>query len=504
MVQEKKKKRTLDELFAKAPDFMKQGPRDNYVEANSEEQKLRAEANKAALEESYARTDDSKSGAIEIVGAVPPKEEPPAPEIAPKRIPKNIIPPEKEIAQAAPVKEEAPKEGVTRAPAKKESSFPWDRLLIGATPLLTGLLTGNQLEGVQTSSDYFVEGESDLNKRKLDLDQKLAEMQANPGRGGKRRYQRDNIEIEDPTAPSGTRTVKAIFDSFEGGWTYPDKTPITAKIIKSGYSQGPDEARSRIDYRTQRAMDKADYTGQGARVNQVTGETEIVRNGRWVPIEGGAPSGKLNVRQEDQAKELRTEFRQNPVVKRVLPVAAVSQQLQDLLNSGKPVSQRAAATSLARMSGEVGNLSEMEQEIYTGSPSINARIKRWTNLQATDAVLQPHEVEDLRSIAIHYGNASRELLDSAVRETKAIGSQDYGLPQDTVDRLTSPIAKPLMEQMDKGAEKARPVSVEWRGQTVTPEDRSESLAVEINGELFWTADKWEDVKKEHPSAKRLN
>lgn len=59
-----------------------------------------------------------------------------------------------------------------------QDSSPWERAMIGATPLLVGLLSGNTLEGTQTSANYFVNEESDRYKRTKDFNNKLAEMQA--------------------------------------------------------------------------------------------------------------------------------------------------------------------------------------------------------------------------------------------------------------------------------------------------------------------------------------
>lgn len=59
---------------------------------------------------------------------------------------------------------------------QKEEGFPWERALIGATPLLVGMLTGNTQEGVQTSGEYFAKGEAKLYQDEQDLAKKLTEM----------------------------------------------------------------------------------------------------------------------------------------------------------------------------------------------------------------------------------------------------------------------------------------------------------------------------------------
>ena len=518
---QKKKRETLDEFLARASDFS-QPPRENYVEVDPEEASRRAKAFEAlkakenaineikAAETKVSKKEDGtpqyEGGALTVFGVAPETPEPPAPpapteapaqidnsERAPKVIPENLIP-----------KDEPPaaEEARTETKEKGSSSFPWDRALVGATPLLVGLLTGNQLEGIQVAGDHLVRDEGDLYKRERDLNQRLEEIRAKRDLAasdttGKRRYTFGNIEIEDPTAPGGVRTIKAAQDSFTGKMFYPNGEEIPGKIIRSGYAAGPEEFRSRVDYRKKSAIEKADILGEGKVKNPATDLYGVFRNGQFIPFEGQDTRG-LNPKDERDAKTLRDEFRQNPIVKRVLPVASVSQQLQDLLNSGRPVSQRAAATALARMSGEVGNLSEMEQEIYTGSPSINARVNRWLNLQATDEVLRPHEVEDLRSIANFYANASRELLEGAVTHTREIGIHDYGLPEGTVNRITAPIAEPLREQLIKGEEKAKDsrAVVEYGGKTYISRSPGK-IPVLLKGEVkFINPNDWAKAKKD--------
>lgn len=425
----------------------------------------------------------------------------PVAEEKPKRIPENLIPKD-DVTPAYAPKAQAPAAPV----AEKKGDFPWDRLLMGATPLLVGLLTGNKLEGVQTAAKQLVGTETDLYKRERDLAGKIEELKAKQqmgGEGGKRRYQRASAKIEDPSAPGGIRNIMVMVDTFTGRVEYPGGAPIDQNIIDVGYAVNPEEYNRRKGVALKTDKQKADYQGTGAYNSPTTGERVILRNGVEVPV-AGQNTGKLNVKQQKDMEELRTEFRQNPVVKRVLPVASAAQQLADLLNSGKAVSQAAARTALARMSGEVGNLAAAEQAVYTRSPSINAQIKGWLNLQATDEALQPHEVRDLLQIAGFYVNASKEMLSSATRETREVGVKDYNLPEDTVNRITSPITDPLFEQIEKGEKKAKGPSIVWKGQTKEPENPKQSLPVEIDGQLYWAEpEDWDAVKKQHPNAKRL-
>ncbi|MBA3755619.1 MAG: hypothetical protein H0X02_05060, partial [Nitrosomonas sp.] len=82
------------------------------------------------------------------------------------------------------------------APEQKDDSFPWDRALIGATPLLVGLLTGNKLEGVQASANYLTTEEGGRFEREKDFNYKLAEMKAKrdlAGTSGKPNFNKTEV-----------------------------------------------------------------------------------------------------------------------------------------------------------------------------------------------------------------------------------------------------------------------------------------------------------------------
>lgn len=99
-----------------------------------------------------------------------PKEEAPAPE-APK-VPAPPINYSNGSSQSSSTKERL------TVPEYAPDSSVWERALIGATPLLVGLLTGNKLEGAQVASQHVVADEGDRYKRGKDFNQKLAEMAA--------------------------------------------------------------------------------------------------------------------------------------------------------------------------------------------------------------------------------------------------------------------------------------------------------------------------------------
>lgn len=508
-----KKKRTLDEFFQdplglKAPQeyvTISSPEREAVVikQLEEEEKKNKAGDKNTKVSRGAKGQPVVDSGALDVMGVTPAKPKPP---VAPAPVVQAPAPVSTPVPAPQPAVEPAPTP-VTEAPKKQPidgPGFPWDRLLVGATPLLTGLLTGNPLEGVNESAKYFTETEKDLSKRQLDLDSKLAELKAKrelAGSGGEKRFTAQNVVVELPGQLP--MNVKASHDTYTGQYFYPDNTPIPGKYIRSGYAVNPEEFDRRLDNTFDHKLRHADAVGQGAYDSPTTKLRSVVRNGKEITIEG-QDVGTLNPKQQADREKLTAQFKQNPIIAKVTPVAIQAKQLVDLLSSGNPVAQKAARTALARMSLEVGNLNQMEQEVYNGSPSVMAQIKRFMNLQVTDEPLTPPEIEGLLQVARFYTDASKDLIRRAVKETHDVGTRDYNLPEDTVNRTTSPIAGPLLDQITKGEVKAQPVAVVHGGRTWTSPKREMSVPFLLNGVVNFAEPKdWAEIKKQYPKAQRL-
>lgn len=97
-------------------------------------------------------------------------------------------------------------------------------------------------------------------------------------------------------------------------------------------------------------------------------------------------------------------------------------------------------------------------------------------------------------------------MEGAIQETQSIGRDDYDLPDDTVNRITSPIAAPLMEQSRKGAIAGKPPVIEYRGRKWSSPNPAKSMPFTIPGDdtVYWEPPSmWEKIKSETPGAKRL-
>lgn len=177
--EEEKKKRSLEDyLFSTPPAREDYVTAPEYTSEVTPEGKTVTKSKTAKMEYDPATKSAVVEGApIEVGGDLREEAQ------APRPLKQRILPPEEpmgpppamapEYVAPAPKAPEAKKEV---EPSKGMSG--WERFLVGATPALVGLLTGNELEGMQLSGDTLVNNEMDLYKREKDFNQKIAEMKA--------------------------------------------------------------------------------------------------------------------------------------------------------------------------------------------------------------------------------------------------------------------------------------------------------------------------------------
>jgi hypothetical protein len=173
------KKRSLEEFFSQG--MANGAERKDYVTVDSPE--VTVDKSPTAT-----RVFDKKSNKALVdnsvidVDAVPVSAPAPAPIAAP------VVEAPKPEGPYTPLQPQTQAELPKAAPVANvpmaDTGSDWERAMIGATPLLVGLLTGNTLEGTKTSANYFVGEEGDRYKRAKDFNGKIAEMQAKRSMAG--------------------------------------------------------------------------------------------------------------------------------------------------------------------------------------------------------------------------------------------------------------------------------------------------------------------------------
>ena len=523
---QKKKRETLDEFLARASDFS-QPPRENYVE-DPEKAKafeaLKAKENAIneikAAETKVSKKEDGtpqyEGGALTVFGVAPEAPEPPAPpappeapaqidnsERAPKVIPENLIPKDEPPVAAEEARTETKEKG---------SSFPWDRALVGATPLLVGLLTGNQLEGIQVAGDHLVRDEGDLTKRGRDLEQRLAELQAKrdvaaSDTTGTRRYRPDTIKIQDPTAPGGVRNVIVRFDTFTGKHQWPNGEAIDDKIIEAGYSNNPEEWRERRAITDSYRRGFKETYDQGF-IDPVTGERARARDGRVIPMEGQG-SGTFTVKQEKDVEASLKEFRGSPVYKQSVPVLqlapSVNAQLDAAIRDNDPnsIAGSGAVLRVARLLQGSGVITDQDAARLGGAQAVDETLKRIMDKFTMGRPVTHRDVADLREIVDLADKGARRKLEGYLNDKVPTLSKRYGIPQEAMrEQLASDINVLTREREPLRADNA-PTAITYKGVEYQAPNRTQSVPVELNGELLFIEPKhWPIAEKD--GAKRLD
>jgi hypothetical protein len=525
---ETKKKRTIEDLWSTPPE------RENYVidpeSFKDEKKKVEAKAfrrsemqanidrgNETVVSKKADGTPVVDSGVIDVsaLAEVSPKDpEQTLPEIpAPPKAPSV-----RESIRGA-MGEEAPapqREVASQAPAgiQKDSSFPWDRALIGATPLLVGLLTGNKLEGTQVAGNHLVKDEGDLYKRERDLNAKLAEMQAKQqgGDGGKRRFTAQTIAV-DVGDGQGVMNVKATFDTFSGRYLDPSGKEIPSNFIRAGFAVNPEEDDRRLLNRHSVKKGYADYVGTNTRVDPTTGELGIVRDGRVSRIDG-QHSGEYNKKQEGDVETMVGEFTKSPAYQNSVSSLELAPVVDSLLNTAQrtnnpnAIAGKSVILTMIRQAQRVGVASDRDAAAMGGTDQWAESLERIRNaVTGTGENLTIRDIQELREISEIYKKRSQDLLTDYYGQNKQAFSRRYGLTPEQIDSQLGPKVNPYIKMSSKTIKgDSLPEGIEFKGQTFYPPKKQERSTVpfEMGGKLYWTEPNlWEEVKKENPNAKRL-
>ena len=88
--------------------------------------------------------------------------------------------------------------------------------------------------------------------------------------------------------------------------------------------------------------------------------------------------------QKDQAvKGIVEKFNADPSIRKAEEMVQAAGIVKDLVNSGNPISAGSVPTFMARLSGEVGNLSEADKAPFGGSRAVVERVRAAVQQQAT-------------------------------------------------------------------------------------------------------------------------
>jgi hypothetical protein len=393
------KKRSMEE-------FLNPPKRSNYVESEPIDIEGYLKAKKGVSE---AQMEKPKTPVKQVIPKEPMAEE---------------LPPTKEVVQ--PIKQVGTGQFTPPAPQPAPVAMPqqnpqagfntWERALVGATPLLVGLLTGNSMEGAQMSGKLLMGQEQDLLKRELDFETKLKEMQLKrttaSAKGpnaktfeyldsqGKERlgrlvngeYYRD--EATDPLSPM--KTDKATWQKSTmknpqtGNWEIAYTNPVSGETKFAGEAYTPSKKQlTELDFQGEPTRAVVDLE-RGA-VDSYLGKVPVKpsaaedgKNDRFnkahenrVVIDFAKPTSSFN----------KTKDQINDIVKAA-----------DILNANNPLGNEGNKVFIAKsVFGQGGVLSDQDLIMLQGSGALDDKavrqILRWRTGQIGE-----QDLKDIREI----------------------------------------------------------------------------------------------------------
>jgi hypothetical protein len=447
------------------------------------------------------------SAVIDVAG--PMTEERVAAPIAEKKsVPKDLTP--KDESAIPPYQPAAPA-AQAQAPAaapmvQKESGFPWDRALMGATPLLVGLLTGNPLEGAQVSSKQLVDTEKDIYKREQDLASKLAQMQAKREVAGDklgRRFVAKTVTIDTPTDIK--EGVYANHDTFTGQFTMADGSVIPPGTIRAHYAVLPEEDDRRLENRHLKRKEIVQMTGRDMKKNPLTDEYDTVDNIRS-QVQNADPR-RITIKDEKDLKQTYADMSSNKEFQRYSAAISEASHARGLAQlAGRDFDPNSvAATGLKyKMVGILqgaGAKTDKDIDGMQGDQGEKDIAKRWLNLQKTGSPMTSNDVKDVT-----------EVLNFLERNLKGKISTLYGAYVDSAKNTYGGLQRKDIESRlnplvsnHLGGDKKKGPGVEWKGVYVPPNSDKETVAAEMDGDLYWfTPEEWPTMKEQYPKLKRLS
>ena len=289
----------------------------------------------------------------------------------------------------------------------------WQDLLPALAPLAVEALFGPSIKGESytLAGDYLVGEAQKEQARKQKLEDALLALE-------KSRLSKKPLQSKMQLKPLRDRiTGETAIGSYDPSTDtmYVQGKPVDTRQFELAPGLSTQEFGRRQDILQQKQKAMGEYFGKGKFLNPETGLYSTVKNGVVVPLQ--VQENQLNPKQQKDLNEIVKSFRATDAYKKPLAALQDAASVDELLNqanSGNAVSANAARTKLARMSGEVGALSDRDLAAYGGSPAYRARAKRFANLQRTMVPLTPEDIAQLKEIAKIFENSARFNMNNSI------------------------------------------------------------------------------------------
>lgn len=476
-----KKKRTIEEFFSDS--FSPGAERKEYVTVEGDDGKI-VNTNGRSTAIVDPKTKSAKVASEPINVEAPIVEEAPAPAVVEEKKPEGPYRPLDPQGAPSP---KSLKQTIFAEPAEDASAF--ERAMIGATPLLVGLLSGNSLEGTQTSSKYFVGEEGDRYKRAKDFNQKLAELKMKrdmASTNGKDKF--DKTEVFNP------ETGKTELWSMVNGNRYqylglkaPDATKdkFGQVVVESEKFPGRYETWSTLngdkykklgnDFKKEDVIFKESF-------NPESGNNEykmFSKSGDDLGFVGRLPEGakKYGMSLEDRMKlkEFEKQLKADEIkfkqtrdlnkdregvltTKNTRELAEAHGKIMNTTFGKDPVSDVATIFSLFKMLDPGSVVRESEQALGVSARSYDDLVSNAGPLLMKQRTLTTTQVKNIRALADKMYKQQLAIQDSSVDSMMKQRAKKYGLD---ADEVAPPIKSPYQ------APSAQPLKVMQNGHEYT-------------------------------------
>jgi hypothetical protein len=344
----------------------------------------------------------------------------------------------------------------------------WSDVLMGLIPVAMDAFSGGYGDALDVSGKYYMDKASGIEKRKQTLEDKLMEIEKSRAIAGaksdklSRRFQAQNI-----VDPETNQIIKANFDTATGNYFDTNGKQIPQEKIRAGYAVIPEEFNRRANVTTEEIKERGDYFGRGVRLDPNTGLLAKVQNGKMIPLQ--VSDSQLNPKHQKDLKGITDKFLTTDLYKKTAQVLTASDNVAELISAANDRSNAVAAnsarTQIARMSGEVGALSDSDIERSGGSPSIKESAKRFATLQKSGNPLSARDIQEINEVARIYAANARRKLNDAVALMEMDFVQNYGgIPGAVQTKMGAYIPVEKKQKAKAAAPKKILTFEEWKAQ----------------------------------------
>lgn len=294
----------------------------------------------------------------------------------------------------------------------------WPALVPLAVEALAGRGQGQSLD---ISSKYIMDKVGEDKKDVQRLEDKLFELQkakakAKSSDKGSKRFQ--SVNIYDPNT---NEVLKANFDTSTGQYFDPSGVPLNSDKIRAGFTVVPEEY--------DRRQEKQFQYGKGTRISPTTGGLTQIKGGQEVPV-GAESQGKMNPKQEKDLTALVKNFTSTDVykgtAKNLIALRNVDALLSEAMDSKNATAYNAARGQIARMAGEVGQMTEGDIQRTGGSAALRERARRFAQLEKTGVPLTPRDLVELRAVLEIYRKNAAMKTEAAIEGLEKDFVENYG------------------------------------------------------------------------------